>query len=560
MNNINSWKNIQWKIIEEKVFYLQLRIYKAATNQEYEKMYKLQKILIKSKSAKFLSVRKVTQDNDGKRIPGVDNVLIKTPSEKFGLSNQLRLDGKSSPIKHVFIKYSDGKFRPLGIPTIQDRAKQMLAYLAFCPQWEASFEASSYGFRPGRSIDDAMEALFLEISKKSKWILNANISKSLDKINHQYLIEKCNTFPDLLKQIRAWLEVGILDGEQFAFPEIGTPEGGVILPLLVNIILHGLREHLDNFINRLRSYSSNYIESFTYIRYADNFILMHPNGEILKNLEKETSKFLKPIGLKLDPIRTKKVHTLKNTEEFSMGFSFLDFDIIQYATKVKQIKIRSKNKKGSKRGFITLITPSKESIKKHKQKLRKIIHSYRGVDQKRLIQLLNPVIRKWAYSKRSQMASKVFQDLDTYLWLLLWKWCRYRHRKMSKIKLKEKYWHVEGKRNWIFGIKNNSKIQIRLQIHSKILIKRHLKVKDNASPFDGNSLYWADRAVKSLSISSKKARLIRKQKGQCAICKRYFLPDDIIQLCNSRHKAIGYKNLTSNIYVAHYYCHLSKTV
>ena len=158
MENINSWKDIRWTNVEEKVFRLQLRIYKAAANKEFEKVYKLQKLLISSSYAKYLSVRRVTQDNNGKKTPGIDKVLITSPSERFKLANRLKLNGKSSPILRTYIPAGPGKQRPLGIPTIEDRAKQMLAYLALCPQWEAKFEAESYGFRPGRSVLDAVEA------------------------------------------------------------------------------------------------------------------------------------------------------------------------------------------------------------------------------------------------------------------------------------------------------------------------------------------------------------------------------------------------------------------
>jgi RNA-directed DNA polymerase len=494
MENINSWKDLQWQTIEKRVFRLQLRIYKAATDQEWEKMYKLQKVLISSNSAKHLSVRKVTQDNAGKRTPGVDKKIITSPKEKFELAKQLRLNGKSSPIRRTYIPKPDGNQRPLGIATIEDRAKQTLAYLAICPQWEAQFETGSFGFRPGRSVLDAMEAIFAGIAKKPKWILDADISKCFDQINHQYLIEKCNTFPEMKKQIRAWLKAGILDGKEYTFPKMGTPQGGVISPLLANIALHGLRNKLDEYINSLEGHRPNNRQSLTFVRYADEFVLMYPDKDVLEKLKEVTQKFLEPIGLQLNPTKTRMVHTLEVTNEKSPGFTFLGFDIVQ---KPKWIRMRAAfTKRKSNQQFITLITPSKEGIKRHKLKIREIIQSSRGISQERLIHKLNPIIRGWALSKRSQISSNTFQELDSYLFLHLWKWARKRHPKMSKYKLKEKYWQKLLGTNWVFGVNKNEEVTIRLQLHSKISIVRHAKVKGASSPFDGNSIYWEKRVGK----------------------------------------------------------------
>lgn len=559
MENINSWQDIQWRDIEKRVFRLQLRIFKAAVNQESEKMYKLQNLLISSKAAKYLSVRRVTQDNAGKRTPGVDKILISTPSEKFALANQLTLDGKSAPIRRIYLQYPDGKRRPLGIPTIEDRAKQMLAYLALCPEWEARFEAGSYGFRPGRSVLDAIEAVFLGISKKPKWVLDADISKCFDEINHKYLIEKCNTFPKMRKQIRAWLKAGILDGKEFTFPEMGTLQGGIISPLLANIALHGLRDELDTYINSLGGHRRDNRQSLTYARYADDFILMHPDKEILEDLVNVVQQFLEPIGLELHPIKTRMVHTLKATDTSAPGFTFLGFDIIQKGKRNKQREVKAFKNVKSNQSFITLITPSKEGVKRHKAKIREIIRRYRGGSQERLIQVLNPIIRGWANSKRSQIASKTFQALDAYLWLHLWKWARKRHPKMSKVKLKDKYWHRIGNQNWVFGVEKENEIVMKLQLHSKIPIKRDAKVKGTASPFDGNSIYWAKRTGKSILIPSYKSRLIQEQLGRCGICGDPFLPEDIIERDHIIPKALGGKNIRSNVHAVHRYCHLNKT-
>ena len=355
------------------------------------------------------------------------------------------------------------------------------------------------------------------------------------------------------KQLRAWLRAGILEGNTYAFPELGTPQGGVISPLLANIALHGLRANLDQYINQLPGHKANNRQALTYVRYADDFILMYPDKEILIELKSITEKFLEPIGLELHPTKTRILHTFKS----SSGLTFLGFDILQ---KPIWNKMREATKGVKpKQKFITLIKPSKEGVQRHKRNIRDTIRRYKGVSQKRLIQKLNPIIRGWALSKRTQTSSSTFQTLDQYLFIHLWKWARKRHPKMSKIQLKSKYWHTVNKANWIFGVKTNNQVTLRLQTHSKIPIQRYAKVKGTASPFDGNLIYWATRTGKSPLIPPIKAKLIQEQKGRCGICGNPFLPDDLIERDHIIPKTLGGKNIRKNVHAVHRYCHLNKT-
>jgi RNA-directed DNA polymerase len=284
---------------------------------------------------------------------------------------------------------------------------------------------------------------------------------------------------------------------------------------------------------------------------------MYPNRATLEALKDITQKFLEPIGLELHPIKTRLVHTRERTEDSPPGFSFLGFDVVQKPKWISMRKVYTKRK--SKQNFITLITPSKEGIKRHKIKIRDIIRKYRGIDQEKLIYRLNPIIGEWALSKRTQISSKIFQDLDQYLFIHLWKWARKRHPKMSKYKLKDMYWHTVENRNWVFGIKKDGEVTVQLQTHSKIPIIRHAKVNGKASFFDGNLIYWANRTGKSTLIPPNKARLIQGQKGRCGICGEFFLPDDIIERDHIVPKTLGGKNLRNNVHAVHRYCHLKKT-
>ncbi|WP_414519919.1 reverse transcriptase N-terminal domain-containing protein, partial [Nostoc sp. PCC 9305] len=224
-----EWKDIPWRKLERVVYKLQKRIYRASLRGDVKALRKLQKTLMKSWYAKCLAVRRVTQDNQGKKTAGVDGIKTLSPAARLKLVANLKLGSKVKPTRRVWIpKPGADEKRPLGIPTMYDRALQALVKQALEPEWEARFEPNSYGFRAGRSCHDAIEAIFNSISKKAKYVLDADISKCFDQINHKALLQKLNTFPTIRRQIRAWLKAGVMESGQLFSTSEGTPQGGVI--------------------------------------------------------------------------------------------------------------------------------------------------------------------------------------------------------------------------------------------------------------------------------------------------------------------------------------------
>lgn len=237
-----DWHPLPWKVIQRNVFRLQRRIYQAARRNDVKQVHNLQRLLLRSWSARCLAVRRVTQDNRGKNTPGIDGVARLTPNQRWRMVEQLRYLDTHHPaaLRRVYIpKPGKSEQRPLSIPTLLDRALQTRVKLALEPEWEARFEPNSYGFRPGRSAHDAIEAIFNFIRLKPKFILDADISKCFDRISHTALAAKLHTISPLTRLIHAWLKAGILDHGVMSYPEAGTPQGSPLSPLLANIALHG---------------------------------------------------------------------------------------------------------------------------------------------------------------------------------------------------------------------------------------------------------------------------------------------------------------------------------
>ena len=268
-------------------------------------------------------MRRVTQDNQGKSTAGVDGVKSLTPKQRTKLVGKLRITGKAKPTRRVNIpKPGTTETRPLGIPTINDRALQALVKIALEPEWEAKFEPNSYGFRPGRSCHDAIGAIFASISIKAKYVLDADIAKCFDRINHNTLLDKINTYPSLRKQLKSWLKSGVMEVGNLSQTNEGTPQGGVISPLLANIALHGMEERVKQYAETLKGRKALNRQALSLIRYADDFVIIHEDINVILKSQEIITEWLSDIGLELKPSKTKLTHTL-NKYEGNVGFEFL---------------------------------------------------------------------------------------------------------------------------------------------------------------------------------------------------------------------------------------------
>lgn len=541
-----EWHQLPWRKLEVTVFKLERRIYKASQAGDIRRVHRLQKLLLKSRAAKLLAVRRITQDNQGKNTAGIDGIKALTPHQRGALAAQLGTLPTGRPTRRVWIpKPGKDEQRPLSMPTLHDRALQALVKLVLEPEWEARFEPNSYGFRPGRSVHDAIGAIFIAIEKQPKYALDADIAKCFDRIDQQALLRKIKTFPTLNRLVKAWLQAGVLDNGVFTETTTGTPQGGVASPLLANIALHGLEEFIrSQFPARTRRNPAQPGRQLHWqpqiIRYADDLVILHRDRTVIEQCRRLTQAWLQDIGLELSEQKTRIAHTLEKIEG-EAGFNFLGFQVRQYRA--------SKYNTARGRGFKTLITPSQEAVKRHWATLSALISQHKAAKQANLIGILNPIIAGWANYYSAVVSTKTFHLLDHRLYEKLRRWAFFRHPRKSRRWAIQRYWDTTPGKSWAFRDSNGP----TLNQHTHVPIVRHVKVQGQASPYDGNWSYWAARRGKYPGVSRRLAALLKKQAGHCEACGLFFTPEALIEL----HHRDGNRsdNRYINLAVVHRHCH-----
>ncbi len=467
-----DWHSVNWRTANHIVKNLRQRIFVATRDGDWKRVRSLQRLMLRCYSNTLLAVRRATQENKGKNTAGVDKVLVKTPSQRGKLVDDLARNNKDwqpKPTRRVYIPKPNGKQRPLGIPTIRDRCLQAIVKNALEPCWEAQFEGCSYGFRPGRSTHDAIGKIHTIACphRRKKWVVDADIKGCFDHINHDNLMVTIGNFP-ARRLVKLWLKAGYVDKNTFHQTESGTPQGGIVSPLLANIALHGLEEALGvKYDNR-----GQIIGKRVMVRYADDFVIFCETKEDAIKARNETSEWLKEKGLDLSEEKTRIIH-------LSEGFNFNGFNIRQYEDP------------NTKTGWKLLIKPSKEFLTKTREKIRKVFLEHKGRSAPKLIGKVNPIIRGIAGYARKVVSSREFSKLDHYLYTRQRRYVNWTHPKKSLRWKQRRYWgklNLRRNDNWVFGDKKTGAYMLKF---SWFNISRHVLVKGRSSPDDPQLRdYW----------------------------------------------------------------------
>nr|AJA41244.1 putative maturase [Porphyridium purpureum] len=517
---VEDWKALPWKQFQKQVFRLQHRIYKAQQIGNYKLVHKLQRLLFSSRAARFLAIRQVTQLNTGKVTPGIDGKAKLNEKERLEMFNSLKglNKYKHSPLRRVFIPKLNGEKRPLGIPTIKDRTVQCLIKYLLEPVYEAYASKGSWGFRPGRSTWDVQQNIFINLGQRKtnykKRILEIDIEKCFDKINHDKLINLIHLPVQMHKIIRSALKAGVLNEK--ASTQEGTPQGGIISPLLCNIVLHGIediwnkpRKYMDKRYNKIRFYKNRIIQRG--IRYADDMIFFIEEHEDAMELRRKIDSFLTERGLN---VKEAKTHLVKSTE----GFDFLGWRFEVKANNALTSWPSRKNRKLMIDKIKTIMKDAKFTLEQRLKKVKVIYRGWRNYHQYCDLSKIDLwSINEWTYQYVKRLNSKLNK----------------KDRAIAKIK----------RINTIQNIFNGHKFSVF----------GHAAVKSEKSPFDNDWLYWSKRKHKQ--YWGQLAKVLTLQKFKCNACNLKFAVDDHVELhhVDGNHKNNKYKNLEALHRSCHHY-------
>jgi len=477
-----SWEHINWTQIKHEVENLQQKIFRETQIGNFRKVNQLQKLLVRSLFARRLAVRIITEINQGRNTPGINGKLYKTANEKEKLVENLKFkDYIPNPVRTVWIPKPNGDKRKLGIPTIRDRAMQTLCLLAMDPEWEAKFEPHSFGFRPGRSALDTVHHIYSTLMHQKGrrphpgWVLDADISKCFDNIDHEALLAKIKGSP-FQKTIKGWLKVGTVSKIGFERTMKGTPQGGAISPLLANIALDGLERQFGIYTRtgnyKSPAHRSGQDKDVALFRYADDFIILAPSKESLINyILPKVRIFLSKVGLSLNEGKTRILNV-------SEGFKFLGFTFQRFYRRDGSIRV-------------LLFVPSRERLDRFLTNLKKYIRYYWNKDVKELIKGLNRRIIGFCNYFKWSSAYKAFSYLSHRIWELLWRWACRRHHKRNITWIRQYYWKTVGNSNWIFS---HQGVHMREPYTLCAQWWKYPKVRIHTSPYDLTAFnYWKER-------------------------------------------------------------------